>query len=128
MKDKKITAIVNKACPICGKVDEEQSELLISKRFKDLSDIHNQTIGFGHFCASCKADTEKAVMFVVYDEQKSEDMKNPYRCGEVFGMSDDWIKRSIHPQELQDDMLNKRMAFITYQDAKEIGLPTKYEP
>ena len=128
MSEKNPVAIVHKVCPVCGKQDDEQSELLIHKRFGDLSKVNNKAIGYGTFCKTCKEGAEKAVFMVVCDLTKSEDHQNPYRTGEVFGMSEDWVTRVITPEDLRDHMLKVRMSFIDYKDAKTIGLPTKYEP
>lgn len=124
--DNQFVALTYKACPCCGKKDEKQSELLIHQRFEDLSKIDKQITGFGTFCDECKEITTKAVACVVVDESKSDDMQNPYRTGNIFGLSEDWCHKAL-PESMCEQVLKKRMFFMPHTDAIQLGLPVKYE-
>lgn len=126
-KDNKFVALTYKACPCCGKKDDDQSEILIHQRFGDLSEIDHKITGFGNFCKECQEITTKAVACVVVDQSKSEDIQNPYRTGNIFGLSEEWANRALSGKMLAD-VLRKRMFFMDYKDAIEMGLPVKYIP
>lgn len=127
MKDNKFVALTYKACPCCGKKDEEQSEILLHKRFGDLSSVDKQVTGFGTFCTDCQEITTKAVACVVVDQSKRSDMSNPYRTGNIFGLSEDWCKRALS-DEMCAQVLKKRMFYMDYKDALELELPVNYLP
>lgn len=118
-------AVTYKACPICGKKDEEQSEVLLHRRFGDISKLHNQINGYGHPCKECKEMTDKAILFIVIDEDKSENIQDPYRTGEMYGMSEEYVNRVI-TEPLLEQILRVRFTYIDWKTAKYIGLPVKY--
>lgn len=123
--NKQFTALVYKACPCCGKKDEEQSELLIHTRFDDLSKVHNTVTGFGKFCKECQEMCDKSVACVIVDESKTEEKNNPFRTGQIFGLSDDWVQRAIE-DPLKKEILKSRMFFMDWKDALALGLPVEY--
>jgi hypothetical protein len=61
------------------------------------------------------------------DKSKSEDIQNPYRTGNIFGLSEEWCNRALSGKMLED-VLRKRMFFMDYKDAIELGLSVKYTP
>ncbi len=124
---KQFTALVHRICPCCGEKDDEQSEILIHRKFGDLSKVHNKAIGFGNFCKSCKELTDKAVVCVVIDQSKSSDLSNPFRTGNIFGLSSDWCERAL-PNAMYTNVMKKRMFYMDYRDALQIGLSVKYTP
>lgn len=126
-KEKQWTALVYKACPCCGKKDEEQSEIVLHTRFGDLSEIHNKITGFGHLCKQCQELTAKAIACVVVDSSKSDDMKNPYRTGNLFGLSEEWCNKCFK-EPMAKEVITRRMFYMDYKDAIAIGLPVNYTP
>lgn len=63
-------------------------------------------------CQKCTGYMEMGVIAISIDEKKSDDMENPYRSGGWCVMSEDWVKRVIHSQDLIDHILKRRVVFI----------------
>lgn len=74
-------------------------------------------------CSKCKEWMEKGIIFISVDEERSEDLQNPYRTGGWVVMSEDWVKRTFEPGELIDTVLKKRVAFMPDDAWDALGLP-----
>jgi hypothetical protein len=91
---KDFVAIVHKLCPICAKQDE--GELLLSTRMRNISHLHNKNTGFGQPCAECQSGIDQgAIMHIVVDADLSGDgsLEQIYRTGEVFGLTEEAFRR-----------------------------------
>lgn len=55
--------------------------------------------------------------------QDAEDPQNPYRTGGWVVVTDEAITRMVHPAEMAEDILRKRMAFVPDDAWDLIGLP-----
>jgi hypothetical protein len=63
-------------------------------------------------CDKCKGFMKQGVIFIGIDEDRTEDQENPYRTGEFLVMADHWVQENVLPQELRDDILQRRMCFV----------------
>lgn len=129
MKDGKYIALTHKLCPICSKKCDEQSKILLDMRFRDISELHNQAIGFGNPCKECSDGINMgAIMVIVLDSTRGSmtDINNWYRTGNIMGIKEEAAKKLISNAELLEDVLKKRIMVVDYPVAVAIGLPVKY--
>ena len=122
-------AMTHMSCPICGKNTNEG--ILLDKRMKDISRMHNKSTGFSNPCTECQKGIDMgAIMIIVIDESKTTGtkLKDLYRTGNVIGVSEDFIGRIVTPVEMLEDILNKRFAVMDYNVAIQIGLSVVYTP
>lgn len=74
-------------------------------------------------CDECKGHMEQGIILISVDEEKTEDMQNPWRTGGWVVVKEDFIKRVFQPEELVKDVLKRRMAFMPDDAWDLIGLP-----
>jgi hypothetical protein len=75
-------------------------------------------------CDKCKGYMELGVILVSIDEKLTTDRDNPYKTGGFVVVKDEALERMIHPQELLDDVLRRRLAFVPDDAWVMMGLPT----
>lgn len=121
-KDKQIVALTYKACPICGAKDEDQSKVLLSKRFQDLSHLDHKITGFGHPCKKCQEYMEAGIVIVLVDFEKTDDPKNPWRTGELHVMKVEAVERIFEGLAELPAILEARVMFLEEKIAREIGI------
>ena len=66
---------------------------------------------------------EHAIICISVDEEKSDDMQNPYRTGGWCAIKEEAFKRIGVPQELEDAVLRRRVMFLPDNTWDLIGLP-----
>lgn len=119
-------AIVHKACPICGKVNESESEILVStkphnkKCNSEVSALNNKVVGFSKKpCKTCQEYLDKGAFFIIgVIEEKCEEGQPPYRSGDLFGIT----KTSDFYKNLPDEYKKKDAMFMDVKLMKQIGL------
>lgn len=80
-------------------------------------------------CDECKGYMEQGIMLCEVVGTYTIKLRNrrtkerPRPTGTLCVVSEDFIKRVIQPDELRDQILEKRMAFVTPEDWEAIGLP-----
>lgn len=116
-------ALVKEVCPVC--TQETDGPILMNTRLseskaKQVEDLHGKVIGFSKEpCPKCKEDMKKAFMFIGAIEEKSDDPKNPYRSGHIWG-----IKHEVAKEMIQDEkVLKLGFCLIDLKAAKAMGLP-----
>ena len=83
-------ALVKRACPLCGKI--EDGEIIMNTRLseraaKKVEELNGKTIGLmDKPCSECADIMSKAFLIIGIIEEKSEDPKNPYRSGNIWGI------------------------------------------
>lgn len=121
-KEENPIAIVYYACPICGKKDEDQSEIRIQKNLKDISEIHNKIADYGHPCDECKELKKLGIVVVEYNEEKSgDDFKDLYRTGKMFVIKEESVKRIFVGYPHVERILERRVTFVSDLVTKEMG-------
>ena len=67
-------SIVNKVCPICGKVVDEEiimNKLLTEKAAEQVRELHGKTVGYSNkACDKCVEYADKAVFCIEIDAEK----------------------------------------------------------
>ena len=76
-------------------------------------------------CDKCLKHMDMGVILISVDEKKSkEDTDNPYRTGGWCVVKEDFIKRlKLNPPELEQSILEKRVAFLPDETWDMLGLP-----
>ncbi len=74
-------------------------------------------------CRDCMKYMGIGIIVISVDEEKSDDLKNPWRTGGWCVMSEDWARRLVKPPELLESILNRRVAFIPDAVWDRLGLP-----
>ncbi len=74
-------------------------------------------------CDDCAKLMEQGVILISVDEQKTDDLKNPWRTGGWVVVWDEFIERVFKPRELVEQVLRKRVAFLPDEVWCMIGLP-----
>ena len=118
-KDKQFAALVHSICPFCMRKHDER--ILIHQRLQDISTIHGQSVD-EVACDKCQGYTHQGVIFVEVDESKTTDMKNPWRTGKLWVLTDNAVNNVIQPPELLQQVLKKRVCFIPVEAAQQLGL------
>lgn len=119
-------AVVYKACPICGKVNESESEILVStkplskKCNQQVRALHNKVVGFSkNPCKTCQEYLDKGALFIIgVIEEKCEEGQPPYRSGDLVGIT----KTSEFYKNLPDEYKKKDAMFMDVKLMKQIGL------
>jgi hypothetical protein len=63
-------------------------------------------------------------MLIVVDESKTTDpsvINTWYRCGHIFGVTEDYIRRVFQPETMVQQVLKKRSAVLDINAAEMLG-------
>lgn len=75
-------------------------------------------------CDECKKLMELGIILISVDEKKSEgNMSNPWRTGGWVVIKEEAVRRIFEGAPILDQILDKRMAFISDEAWDKIGLP-----
>jgi hypothetical protein len=108
---------VNPTIPTCFYCLEPKDEVALlgaaSKRItgQDEAPMHGPVFD-KEPCSQCAEWMERGIILIGVDEEKSTDMEKPWRTGSMVVVSDDWVRRTIHPAELRDGILRRRATFV----------------
>lgn len=118
-------ALVNRVCPVCGKVNESASEIIIGKKMVKTDDteiqkLHGKVVGFSEKpCKECQEWIDKGAFFIIgIDADKSENMSNPYRSGHLVALK----KESEFVKNLPEEYKKKDAVFMDYKEMKQLGM------
>ena len=127
MANNKVTTFVKLLCPCCGRSMDAKMvlETDLTKEVKDyVEDVSGKDVGISEApCDECKSYMDKAIMVIIYNEEKTESMTKPFRTGQLYGLKDEAVKRLFDFDEKFMEMVTKtRMFYLSDAVAKEIGL------
>ena len=114
-------ALAKELCPVCLK--ELTGPLLINKVIsesaaKKVESLNNQVIGFlNKPCEECHDQLPNGSWLIIVDKEKTENINNPYRTGEIFGITREACERifnQYHP-----------IGYLDWREAKLLGLKIK---
>ena len=118
-------ALVKYVCPICGKINEDDSAIVMNKRLtkseaKKVEAMNGQVVGFSDKpCKECQSCIDKgAFMIIGVDADKTDDMQNPYRSGHLVGIK----KTSEFYKHLPDEYKKKDAVFMDYREMAKVGM------
>lgn len=94
------------------------NQKLTPKHAKEVARLHGKVVGFSEYlCDECKIHTETGVILIGYDEDKTDDLKNPYRNGFFIV-----IKKEAFTRIFNQDIPEKGIALVENKIGIEIGL------
>ena len=115
---------MNPAIPLCFFCLKPKNEIILAGRMKDDKEAPRNAVWDRQPCDECKGWMEKGIILISVDESKTEDNKNPYKSGGWCVVKEDMIKRMLEgSQELLEDILRKRVAYLPDGVWDKIGLP-----
>jgi hypothetical protein len=101
MTDKHLDmAMVHKLCPVCTRKVEEH--ILMDTKFRSSpgkleAELHNKAIGIADtMCNDCKEAIGEGIYLIEIDAAKSEDTRNPWRTGNIAGVSREFWERNFN--------------------------------
>jgi hypothetical protein len=122
-EDKVGVALAKEACPVCAKSFDGpilMNTRLSGKNAKDVEALHGQIIGFRDApCDECKELLTKGFVLIGIEQDKTEDMSNPYRSGHMWCIS----KESAEGMFPDAHLRRLGYACIDVNVAESIGLP-----
>lgn len=118
-------ALVHEICKICGKEVNEQiimNQELTEKNAKNIKSMHNKAIGYSEEpCDECKELMTKGFILIEYDKTLTTDMHNPYRTGNIWGITFDAAEKL----GVDKDIIAIGYSLIDIETAQNLGLSIK---
>jgi hypothetical protein len=114
---------LNPAIPICFFCNKPKNEILLPGLMKGDQEAPKNMVWDKQPCDECKGHMAMGVILISVDEKLTDDRDNPYRTGGWCVVKDDFIARTVTPDELKNDILKRRVAFIPDDAWKMMGLP-----
>lgn len=74
-------------------------------------------------CSECKDWMAQGIILISVDEEKSEDLQNPWRTGGWIVVKEGAVRRMIDSPELLERVLEQRVAFLPDDAWDMLGLP-----
>ena len=130
IKNNNLKVVLTKElCIICTKEVDGAiilNSLLTKKAAKEVKELHGKVVGFAKEpCEECKADLEKAFLFIGYDEEKSDLNNLPqgfYRTGHIISTKKDIPLVQEFVKEKQPKALEKGFIFMSHKVMGHFGL------
>lgn len=77
-------------------------------------------------CSKCQGYMQQGIILISCRHPTSEkEQQNPYRTGGWVVVKDELIRKAVHPDELCNNILKKRVAFMPDEVWDALGLPLK---
>lgn len=112
---------VNPTIPLCFFCNEPKNELILAGRLPGDQEAPKNKVWDNAPCDKCKGYQKIGVILI--SVRDGEEGTNPYRTGGWVVLKDDAVRRLVQPQELADEIIRKRVAFVPDQAWDAIGLP-----
>lgn len=121
-------ALVKRLCPVCS--TPHDAEILLSTRFVKIPEgdhaidkLHGQPIGFDEKpCEKCMDQIgDKGAYLVGIIVNKSDDMSNPYRSGNITGVSWNYIDR-VFDEQFRSILHKNKWVYIDDDVMQKLGL------
>ena len=113
-----------KGVALFGKLSNQRAEQMFLDHEVSIADVAlgdveapRQVILNKEPCDKCKENMSRGVALIKV--KTPED--NPQPTGQYVVVTEDWVNRMISPPELRDQILEKRMAYITESDWEQMG-------
>ena len=115
-------ALVHELCKICAKEMNEQivmNQRLTEKNAKDIKSMHKKAIGYSEEpCDECKELMTKGFILIEYDKTLTTEKNNPYRTGNVWGITFEAAERI----GIDKDSMDIGYSLIDIETAENLGL------
>ena len=123
--DNVAVALVYEACPVCGKLMNEQivmNKILTKKAAKEIEEANGKCIGYSKdACDSCSEHKDECVYAVAIDERFSEP-NNSYRTGQIVGIKKDSDFVKAYEEFILETDNGVRYMYVDIQVGIKIGL------
>jgi hypothetical protein len=123
--DNVAVALVYEACPVCGKLMNEQivmNKILTKKAAKEIEEANGKCIGYSKdACDSCSEHKDECVYAVAIDERFSEP-NNPYRTGQIVGIKKDSDFVKAYEQFVFETYNGVKYMYVDIKAGIKIGL------
>lgn len=123
MKNNLGIALTKEACPVCAKAFDGpiiMNRVLLENKAKQVESLHGQIIGYRDTpCDECKELLAKGFVLIGIHLDKTDDMSNPYRSGQM------WCIKREAAEEMFTDKKQTELGYacIDVNIAESIGLP-----
>lgn len=121
MKNKLGVALVQEACPACGKTQDGpiiMNRLLTEKLAKEVEDLHGKVIGYADKpCKECQDLMKQGLLIIGVIEEKTDNKSNPWRSGHMWV-----IKQEAAENIFGKEKLKHGIVMLDIKAAKQIGL------
>lgn len=114
---------VNPSVGICFYCGKEDGTVVLLGRLPGDQEAPRQAVFTKEPCAECKEHMKQGIMLLEVLDGQSGD--NPRRTGRMWVITEDAARRLFHPEEVVEDVLKKRVAFLEESVATKLGLPKK---
>lgn len=104
-----------RSCPACG---HKAYKCFERRTLRDSERIHQNGT-----CQECQKLMEQGIVMISVDEEKSTDMKNPYRTGGWCVLKEESVRRMIDTPELAEQICRERVCFVPDDAWDQLGLP-----
>lgn len=125
-KDTFGVAMVNYACPICGRVANNaiiMNKRLTKKNAEKVKELNNKTIDWSETaCEECASHKDECIYVIEIDKEKSKP-DNLYRTGNYWGLRKDFALFIDHPEYVLKTKDGVQYCFMDKEFANKIGLP-----
>jgi hypothetical protein len=89
-----------------------------------VEEMHGKVTGFTDKpCKECLEAVGDGVYIIEVDEQKTEDMNNPWRTGKQWGLSKNFIERQPFDDKIKQHTLEKQACYMPIDVCDMLGLP-----
>ena len=118
-------ALVKEACRVCGKLMD--GPIIMNTRLskpmaQKVEELHGKTTGYAKEpCQECQDMMKQGILLVGVVEAKTDDHNNPYRSGNRWVVSEDFIKRAFG--DMAEEVISKGVAFFSVEAAHKMGFP-----
>ena len=110
-------SLCKELCPACLKELDGpiiMNSLLTEKCANEVKELHGKVIGISNkFCDQCQEYAHQGIILIGIDENKTDDMKNPYRSGHFYVVKESWLE-NINDDKLKEVARKKRMMFVSH--------------
>lgn len=119
-------ALTKELCPVCGKEHDGpivMNTVLTEHLAKKTEALHKKVIGFmKEPCDECRSKLPKGIgsWIIIVDESKSTSKTNPYRTGQLFGVTRDYSEKLLEGKY-------NEIIYMDYKVAEQLGFEINYE-
>lgn len=112
---------VNPTIPVCFYCGKDKNEVILAGKMKDDVEAPKKAVWDRVPCDECKKWMEQGIIIIIIDEDKTEDMDNPFRTGQFAVVSDEAFTKSFSG-EAAELAAKTRYCFIVIEAAEKAGL------
>jgi hypothetical protein len=113
-------ALTKELCPVCLKEMDGplvMNQILTEKKAQEIKELHNKVVGISEKpCEKCELYTKLGIVVIGIDPEKTEDMKNPYRTGNLAVIKKEFFDRN------EINIGDNKIIFMDYKEMESMGM------